>query len=486
MRKSISTRYFTTTTILLLSSIIFLGCTFFLFAMRYFKSENDTKLMGIVDKMVTVLESGKIDTGSVMLALSLDALNTVSDTVVFITDTYGNTVLCSEGVDCPHFSQQIPAKVLNETFSKGYTLEVSTMQGLYTGRYYTAGKPYVDAKGTVEGFVFASSNASNLTNYMADVFSTFFIAAGIMLLLSSVLSIVLTSRMITPLRRITEAAKSFGKGDFTARVPVEGDDEVADLAVTFNNMATSLERIEASRRSFMGDVAHELRTPMTTIKGFVDGMLDDTIPPESYKHYLGIVSQEVGRLTRLTRNMLDITKLEAGEYVPAPTNYDIWETLTNVMFAAEKRFEANHIGIEGFAPYKTLVYADQDMIYQVVYNIIDNAIKFTNEGGKISLNVFSKGGMVTVGIRNTGEGINADALPYIFDRFYKVDKSRGLHAEGSGLGMHISKVLVNRNGGDLRAESVEGEYAEFILTLPVGEEEKLPIRSGNSKLQKRG
>lgn len=469
MRKSITTQYFTSTAILLLSSILLLGVSFSVFATRYFRSESDGKLVNVVDKMVLALESeNEIINKNELVKISLSLLSQTSNSIIFVTDTYGNTTLCSEGVGCSHFHTTMPEKTLSTIYNKGYSVEVSSLHGIYTGRYYTAGKAFYDDKGNVEGFVFASTDATNLTRYMGDVLSTFFVAAGLMLLVSSILSIIMTQRMTTPLKKISEAARKFGKGDFTARVAVDGDDEVAQLAITFNNMANSLEIIESSRRRFMGDVSHELRTPMTTIKGFVDGMLDGTIPQSGYQHYLGIVSEEVGRLTRLTKNMLDITKLEAGEYVPAPSSYDIWETVTAVMFAAEKRFEAGHIGIEGFAPYKTLVYADRDMIYQVIYNIVDNAIKFTPSGGKISLNVFAKGGMVTVCIRNSGEGISPDILPYIFERFYKADKSRSIHAEGSGLGMHISKVLINKNGGDIRVESTVGEFTEFIVTLPEG------------------
>ena len=174
-------------------------------------------------------------------------------------------------------------------------------------------------------------------------------------------------------------------------------------------------------------------------QGFIDGMLDGTIPPENQNHYLGIVSQEVGRLTRLIKNMLDITKLEAGEYKVNATTYDIWESITSVVFGAEQRLEANNIQISGFAPTKTLVLADQDLVYQVIYNLVDNAIKFCNVGGEIRFSVTQSKGAVTVGVRNTGAGIAPEALPYVFDRFYKEDKSRGLNTTGSGLGLHICK-----------------------------------------------
>ncbi|MEF9976669.1 MAG: HAMP domain-containing sensor histidine kinase, partial [Oscillospiraceae bacterium] len=244
------------------------------------------------------------------------------------------------------------------------------------------------------------------------------------------------------------------------------DDEIAQLALTFNNMASSLEVNDSSRRSFMGNIAHELRTPMTSIKGFVDGMLDGTIPPECYDHYLGIVSQESGRLTRLIKNMLDITKLEAGEYKVNAAQYDIWESITGVVFAAEQRLEANQINIVGLTPSKTTVFADSDLVYQVVYNLVDNAIKFCDVGGNIRFSVISGKGVVTVGIRNSGAGIAEDALPLVFERFYKEDKSRGLNTTGSGLGLHICKVLIGLSGGKIWVDSKEGEYCEFLFTLP--------------------
>ncbi len=237
-------------------------------------------------------------------------------------------------------------------------------------------------------------------------------------------------------------------------------------------MATKLEAIDTSRQSFMGNIAHELRTPMTTIKGFGDGMLDGTIPEERRDHYLGIVSQEVGRLSRLTRSMLDITKLETGEYVVSAENYDVWDTISSIMFSREQQFIERRIRLTGFNPQKTWVYADRDIVHQVLYNIVDNAIKFTPDSGTIDISVESRQGFVTVGIMNTGEGIPEDALPYVFDRFYKADRSRGLHAQGSGLGLHICKQLISRSGGKIWGESVPGENTKFLFTLPAGKPEK--------------
>ena len=217
----------------------------------------------------------------------------------------------------------------------------------------------------------------------------------------------------------------------------------------------------------MGNIAHELRTPMTTIKGFVDGILDGTIPPEMQNHYLQLVSEETGRLARLIQNMLDLSKLESGEYQVNARMFNIWETLTGVALAAEQRINDGMIELEGLTmDEKVLVYADPDLIHQVAYNLLDNAIKFTPAGGTIRFSVEKLGPEAEISIWNSGQGISPEALPYVFERFYKEDRSRGLHARGSGLGLNICKVLVNLSGGQIRVESQQGEWCRFVFTLP--------------------
>ena len=483
MRKSITTRYFYSTALLLLASTALMGFIQIYLSTGFFRAQNDTELLNTVDNTIRVLKEAQESSGSA--AGQLDTItrevtltSRASGNFIFVADAYGRIILGStsetrEYIEEHYIDQYLPEKALSNAYNHGEYTELGTLDGLLSGRYYVAGRPIRTGE-SVAGYVFAASDSDYMGEYIANLFSTFILSAGLMLMVSSILSIVLTSRMTTPLRRIADTAKKFGGGDFSARVPVEGDDELAALAVQFNNMAQSLEQIDSSRRSFMGNIAHELRTPMTSIKGFIDGMLDGTIPPESRQHYLEIVSQEVGRLTRLIKNMLDITKLEAGEYKINAAPYDIWESLTSVVFSAEQRLEANRIQIMGFAPVRTMVYADQDLVYQVIYNLVDNAIKFTPEDGEIRFSVTTQKnkGLVTVGIRNSGAGIAPEALPYVFDRFYKEDKSRGLNTSGSGLGLHICKVLISLSGGQIWVESKEGEYCEFFFTLPAAQDKQ--------------
>ena len=336
-------------------------------------------------------------------------------------------------------------------------VDIESNQIIFTdndGNYYKTGR--MDDDGLVErlhasGAEFASEIVEQMSPFL------------------SILCWVLAKRITGPIEDISEAARRLGSGDFTARAPVDGCVELADFATTFNNMAARLQTIDNSRGQFMGNIAHELRTPMTTIKGFIDGMLDGTIPPEETKHYLGIVSQETGRLARLVQNMLDITKLEAGEVPIHAQTYDLWKTVTDVVLSDEQRIEDGKIDIQGLGGNPLLIYADPDFVHQVVYNIVDNAIKFTPAGGTISFAAERRGNMVEVRIENTGAGIAPEALPFVFERFYKEDRSRGMNTRGSGLGLHICKILVNLSGGQIHAESEEGNWCRFVFTLPAGQ-----------------
>ena len=366
VRKSISSAYFSMTAVVLVTSILAMGFLQMYLSMEYFKTDKENTLDDIVTLAAArasmeqgPLESWQESATGQQLQSTISLIGQSSGNVVFATDTAGRVLMCSEGENCRH-KTAVSEKILEKIRTDGEYFELGDLGGAAPQRYYTSARAVYDEAGRAMVYVFASADAAGMGVFVSDMFSSFVLSAGLMLLVASVLSILLTSRLTTPLRRIAAAARKFGGGDFSVRVPVEGDDEVAQLAQTFNNMASSLETIDSSRASFMGNIAHELRTPMTTIKGFIDGMLDGTIPPEMQQHYLSLVSQEVGRLARLTQNMLDITKLEAGEYRVHASSYDVWETITAVVLSAEQRIEENKIQIDGFVPSKTMVYADAD------------------------------------------------------------------------------------------------------------------------------
>ena len=475
-RNTISREFFSTIAVVLVLGLSVMCAIQTALSAAYFVQERCTALNDILNGASKLCEKFAED-GSVLTRPldneqarenarnGFDLFTTSSGAVLFVADENGDILLHTGSED---FTEQpIPADMLAEMDTGDNIFKTGTLGGVYSGKYYTAGRRV--EVGGYTGYLFAASPMTALASYMRDMLAMFGISAAAILLLCSLLCWVLAKRITGPIEDISEAARRLGSGDFTARAPVDGCVELADFATTFNNMAARLQTIDNSRGQFMGNIAHELRTPMTTIKGFIDGMLDGTIPPEETKHYLGIVSQETGRLARLVQNMLDITKLEAGEVPIHAQTYDLWKTVTDVVLSDEQRIEDGKIDIQGLGGDPLLIYADPDFVHQVVYNIVDNAIKFTPAGGTISFAAERRGNMVEVRIENTGAGIAPEALPFVFERFYKEDRSRGMNTRGSGLGLHICKILVNLSGGQIHAESEEGNWCRFVFTLPAGQ-----------------
>ena len=470
MRKSISVAFFSIVATLMLMGIAVMGCSELVLFSRYFAEERYRTLDGVAE--VTQQAAGILwqqmdqmppDEQEGLLS-KVDLIGRSANVHLFFANAEGRIELASN-VEMLAGSL-LPEDVLEQVQqSDGPYHAFSALEGALAERSYISARSVRAPDG--EGYLFVCASGSALSAFVGQFWSDFLLSACLMLVCASALTMVMMRRLTEPLHKISEAAQKFGGGDFSVRVAdVDGDGEVADLARTFNAMAANLQRIDLSRGQFMGNIAHELRTPMTTIKGFIDGILDGTIPPEMQNHYLQLVSQETGRLARLVQNMLDLSKLESGEYRVNARMFNIWETLTGVALSAEQRISDGLIELEGLTMDRVLVYADPDLVHQVVYNLLDNAIKFTPQGGTIRFGVEKLGPEVEISIWNEGQGISPEALPFVFERFYKEDQSRGLHARGAGLGLNICKVLVNLSGGQIRAESQQGEWCRFVFTLP--------------------
>ena len=210
---------------------------------------------------------------------------------------------------------------------------------------------------------------------------------------------------------------------------------------------------------------------MTTITGFVDGVLDGTIPPEKQRYYMKIVSDEVKRLSRLVRSMLDLSRIDAGELKLNRSRVNLTELVGNVLVSSEQRIEKKHLRITGMEDCEDYaILGDYDLMGQVLYNLLDNAIKFTNEGGEIQIHLSRNSGRIYCAIRNTGDGIPPEEMPQIFERFYKSDRSRSLDKNGMGLGLYIVKTVINLHQGEITVRSVAGEYTEFSFWVPAATE----------------
>ena len=474
MRKSISVAFFSLVSTLMVLGIVLMGASEWVLFKNYFakdRYETLDQVVGVTQRTAQYLvQQAELPEGDELDALStkLEIIGESAEAYLFFTDNDGRVMIASSPDKLE--SLTVPEEMMEkiDASDADYYHVFGTLGGMLDGKSYITVSEMRNEHGQPSGYLFLCSSGEQLTQFKQQFWSNFLLSACVMLLCASILTKILMRQLTDPLQKVTDAAQRFGGGDLSVRVEgVEGEGEAADLARTFNRMADNIQMNDNSRGQFMGNIAHELRTPMTTIKGFVDGILDGTIPPDMQNHYLQLVSEETGRLARLIQNMLDLSKLESGEYQVNARMFNIWETLTGVALSAEQRINDGMIDLEGLTmDEKVLVYADPDLIHQVAYNILDNAIKFTPAGGTIKFHVEKLGPEVEISIWNSGQGISPEALPYVFQRFYKEDRSRGLHARGAGLGLNICKVLVNLSGGQIRVESQQGEWCQFVFTLP--------------------
>ncbi len=394
----------------------------------------------------------------------------VSEVDCFITDTNGQILLCgctdSYNDNCTHTDKVIPRSILNSADVDKY-FEIGRLNKIYGSDYYTVGVAYYSTDGVKLGYVFSSASAIQVQSLMKEIFELYIISAIIPLIIMFIVIYAITYRFTKPLKLMSSAAKSMAKGDFSKRIPVVSNDEIGELSVSFNHMTNSLARLENMRRSFVGNVSHELRTPMTTISGFIDGIIDGTIPEEKQSRYLSIISDEVKRLSRVVESMLNLSRLESGETSIKPMLFDISEVIVNIVIGREKNINEKNIEIVGLDSLeKCFIYADYDLIYQVVYNLFDNALKFTDNSGQITFEVNNYQKNVDFSIANTGHGIEKDSIDSIFDRFYKVDKARSVNKNSAGLGLYIVKTIVNIHGGKIKVQSIPDKETIFTVSLP--------------------
>lgn len=264
--------------------------------------------------------------------------------------------------------------------------------------------------------------------------------------------------------RITQM---YARGDFSEKLVSEFDGKAKEIAEYINAIAADVESGEETSKTFIQNVSHELRTPITTVGGFVDGILDGTVPKSRQNEYLVLVSKEIRRLKILISSMLNMTRYESGTLVPNFKDTNLTELVIQTVLMFEKRIESKQIEIEGLDCGKLTAVVDADLIQQVIYNLVDNAVKFVNEGGVISFRFEKTSEWFEIAIRNTGEGLNNTEIQQVFDRFYKTDSTRGKDTTGLGLGLSISRKIVHLHDGHIVVKSVCGEYTEFTVQLPL-------------------
>ena len=313
------------------------------------------------------------------------------------------------------------------------------------------------------------TRALSYAKYKSQQIVDITIVTGCILLLLSLLPLfIIIIFVYKPLRKINAAAKEFAKGNFKInQINVNSHDEMAELATSLNTMATQLSEREEFQRKFISNVSHDFRSPLTSIKGYIEAMLDGTITEDLYEKYLKVVLSETNRLTKLAAGLIDLSAVDSDDIVLFQTVFDINTIIFDTVSVFEGQCRKKGVLIDlNFDNEVYEVYADKDKMTQVFSNLVDNAIKFSDDDSTIHVHVYDKGSKVYVSVKDKGVGISPDAITKIFDRFYKSDTSRGRVKNSSGIGLSIVKEIVQAHGENIEVKSDEGKGAEFIFSVP--------------------
>jgi len=405
------------------------------------------------------------------LSMWLAMTSGVSGFDLLVTDTDGVIGSCS-AMGFIHLGKTVPENVLTSVTVGGRGVRLTDLGQIYPERRQVMGAPLtvnINNNTFIFGYLFVSSDMAAFRQDWQDFASVFFLIAVNVMILTFVISFVATKKQAEPLKEMAGAARRFARGDFSTRVEDTARiDEIGQLTQAFNAMADSLESSEMLRREFIANLSHELKTPMTVVSGFAEGILDGTIPPENEKRYLGIISSETRRLSRLVKSMLDMSTIQSTDTKDIQdSRFDISEVVRLALLSLDSKIEGKKLDINAELPEEPIITrGDGDSITQVVYNLIDNAIKFSLHGGMISLELWKRGQRAYVSIENHGETIPEDELPHIFDRFHKADKSRSADREGVGLGLYLVKTILDNHNEDIFVTSSNG-ITKFLFTLTI-------------------
>ena len=468
-------RNFFTHTLILLVALAFTGVSFQFLVRKHLENKAVDELKNncqvISDVASAYLKEDGFQSDEFLVSLSVAARISQCDAV--ICDSHGHLLLCSEHpLNCEHQGLLLSdQEYLDKLETQEYVFTTGKVGGLWDEDRYVVStairNPQTDQ---AEGLIMVSSPMQETMTLLQQM-SRFYLFVSLSVVVAALLLMIVYARKTSiPLRNMAKTATAFGHGDLKARATVSprSPQEIRELAVAFNNMAVSLEKSEYHHREFVANVSHELKTPMTTIGGYVDGILDGTIPPEQRDKYLLLVSEETKRLSRLVRSMLDISRLqEQGIPEKEKSNFDIGECAGQVLISFEQKITDKKLEVDASLPeFPAYTFAHRDAITQVLYNLTDNAVKFCPEGGKLGLQIRDNGHKLFITVSNSGPTIPAEELPMLFDRFHKLDRSRSTNRESWGLGLYIVKTIVCNHGEDISVTS-KNNHTEFTFTLPM-------------------
>lgn len=387
---------------------------------------------------------------------------------IWIVDTQGNIILNTANPNLIESSEQITDFDITDFGSKYY--KIGNFYGEFSAETLSVFSP-ITVNYKVRGYVLIHKPTNSLVNYANGLILISYETLGLLFLAAFVVLILFTYIVYIPIRKISKAADNYAQGDFETKIDIHSSDEIGCLAASLNYMANELNTLEDDQKKFISNVSHDFRSPLTSIKGYVEAMLDGTIPVEMQDKYLNIILFETERLNKLTKSLLELNKFGSHGTMLDITDFDINYTIRMTAQTFEGICKEKRISFDLILTGETLyVSADMSKIQQVLYNLIDNALKFSHSDSTITIETTEKNEKIFVSVKDTGIGIPKDSIKKIWERFYKTDLSRGKDKKGTGLGLSIVKEIIQAHGENINCISTEGVGTEFIFTLPLAKE----------------
>ena len=394
----------------------------------------------------------------------LKAAGDFSSTIIWIVNTDGEVIYDSSD-DGNSAANLVIEGFPEEGTSKNYYRE-GDFYGHFSEEMLSVLSPIM-YNYNLKGYVVIHSPMERIREQRNDLALITLSTIAVVFVLSTFILIVFTDIVYIPLKKITKATEAYAEGDFTYPIDIDKNDEIGYLAASLTYMADKLSHLEDDQKKFIANVSHDFRSPLTSMKGYLEAMVDGTIPPEQHEKYLNIVKNETERLTKLTNNLLTLNNLNITGMSLDITDFDINSTIKNTVATFEGTCKKKHISFNLILTGEVLyVLADKGKIEQVLYNLIDNAIKFSKPDSSIKIETNEKNETIFVSVKDSGIGIPKEDLKLIFDRFYKTDRSRGKDKKGTGLGLSIVKEIINAHHENINVISTPDVGTEFIFTLP--------------------
>lgn len=381
---------------------------------------------------------------------------------IVVTDKTGKVGFVSAtNVDFP---DSVDSSGFSEVLGGNSTYRTGAFNDVFGFNTFSVAAPF-KINGVAEGVIFVITRNELINAELLNGVSRNLISVGVAILVALIASYFISRRFIRPIKKIENSAKEIALGRYNIIESKTKINEYNEMITSFNKMSVELEKQDRARADFIANVSHDLRTPLTTIMGYVRGIMDGAIPVEMQNQYLGVALSEAERMQHMIENNLDLSKYESGNFVPNMSEFDLSDIIRSIVISMEKRIREKNIVVQfKYETSENIVEADESAIYRVIQNLLDNALKFAAINTEIEISVRKKNGLVYCGIKNYGSAISEEEQKYIWDRYYKADSSRSYHKTGSGLGLYIVKSIMNQHNQHIAIKS-DDNSVEFEFTL---------------------